>query len=163
MVINGNLSLAISTRYFHTHHHHTLAIPQTFGPGVNPNGILKTIAEDTYIHMEENVVQYLGRKGDDWKSFKYVFIYNYKNSFLLIFFRYVNVNPIWFQVGDIVKISISFFCVQIHGQKMKMMMSLKTLMILDDTIKQVIILFLFIKKLCSLLNVIFCRKLEKIM
>ena len=93
-MINGNLSLESSTRYFHTCHHHTLSIPQTFGPGVDPNEILERIAGDTctYIYMEGNVVQYLGRKGDNEKSFKYVFIYNYKNSFL--FFRHVNVNPI---------------------------------------------------------------------
>lgn len=76
--------------------------------------------------------------------------------------RYINVNPVQFQIGDIVEISITFFCVQIRGQKMKMMTSLKTLTMLDDKIRQVIF-FLFIEKLYQLINVMSCRKQETIM
>ena len=57
--------------------------------------------------------------------------------------RYINVNPVQFQIEDIMEISITFFCVQIHGQKMKMMTSLKTLTMLDDKIQQVIFFFFY--------------------
>ena len=75
--INGNLALVSSTRYFHTRHHHCLAIPQAFGPGIDPNGILERIGGNAYIYTEENVVQYLGKKSDDKKPFKYVIIHIY--------------------------------------------------------------------------------------
>ena len=51
--------------------------------------------------------------------------------------RYININPIRFQIGDIVEISIGFYCVQIRGGKMKLMSSLKSITMLNDTIRQV--------------------------
>ena len=70
--IDGNLALASSTRYFHSRHHNRSATPQAFGPGVDPHGILDKMGGETYIHTEDNVVQFLGRKTDDGKNFKYV-------------------------------------------------------------------------------------------
>ena len=39
-----------------------LLVEQPFGPGVDPNGDLERIKGNTYIHTEDNVVQYLEEK-----------------------------------------------------------------------------------------------------
>ena len=47
-------------------------VPYPFGPGVNPNGNLESLAENAYIHMEDNSIQYLQKQVDEDKSVKYV-------------------------------------------------------------------------------------------
>ncbi|KAF8798316.1 hypothetical protein BYT27DRAFT_7123499, partial [Phlegmacium glaucopus] len=114
--INGNLALACHTRYFQARCYCRSAVPQPFGPGVDPNGDLEQIGRDLFIHTEDNVVQYLARKNDTGQSLKYI-----------------NINPSQFQKGDIVEITISFFCIKTRFEKLKMMTSLKTLTLLNDT------------------------------
>lgn len=65
--IDGSAALNCHTRYF-TSHRNCLGRPvkQPFGLGVDPNGDLERIKGDTYIHMEDNVVQYMEeKKGDE--------------------------------------------------------------------------------------------------
>jgi len=49
----------------------------------------------------------------------------------------VNINPVRFQKGDIVEITVSFFCVRTRTEKFKMMASLKTLTLLNDKFREV--------------------------
>jgi hypothetical protein len=68
--IDGNLALACHTRYFRERRHCRSAVPYPFGPGVDPNKDLERLGGDLYIHTEENVVQYLGRKTDGENAIK---------------------------------------------------------------------------------------------
>lgn len=67
--INGARALACHTRYFNARRYCQSAVSLPFGPWVDPNDDLKRIAGNSYIHTEDNVVQYLGRKTDDEKSY----------------------------------------------------------------------------------------------
>jgi len=60
-----NLAMACYTRYFQSTTIYRPLFPHPFGPGVDPNGDLNRLRGDTYMHIEDNVVQYLGRKFDD--------------------------------------------------------------------------------------------------
>jgi len=62
--LHGYLALACHTRYFHARHLCQSAVAIPFGPGVDPLGVLERIAGDLYVHTEDNVVQYLGKKTD---------------------------------------------------------------------------------------------------
>jgi hypothetical protein len=139
--INGNLALACHTRYLTARRFCRSAIAQPFGPGVDPNGDLARIAGTSHIHTEDNVVQYLGIKHDSKQDIKYVYpsassIKN-NNNLTSIFVRYININPVRFQNGDIVEVTLSFFCHQTRSEKFKMMISLKTMTLLDDKIREV--------------------------
>lgn len=51
--------------------------------------------------------------------------------------RYFDINPTRFQKGDIVELAVSFLCVPIKGGKYKMITSLKTILLLDNTTREV--------------------------
>jgi len=59
--------------------------------------------------------------------------------------RYFNINPLRFQKGDIVEITISFFCVQTRSDTLKMLTSLKGLTLIDDKFREV--QFLYFKQI----------------
>jgi hypothetical protein len=63
--INGLAALACHTRYFTPRRLCLSAVQQPFSPGVDPNGDLENLKGDTYVHTEDNVVQYLGKKKKD--------------------------------------------------------------------------------------------------
>src|ERR1700719_1272840 len=48
-----------------------------------------------------------------------------------------NINPTRFQKGDIVELTVSFFCVRTRLNSLKMMTSLKSITLLDDHIQEV--------------------------
>lgn len=60
--VGENVSLSCYTRYFQARRYCRSAVKQPFGPGVDPNGDLYTLGGDSFVHTEENVVQYLGIK-----------------------------------------------------------------------------------------------------
>jgi len=57
--------------------------------------------------------------------------------------RFYNIDPSRFQKGDIVEVSISFFCVKTRSGTAKMMISLKSLILLDDSFREVKFLHCF--------------------
>jgi hypothetical protein len=59
------------------------------------------------------------------------------NIFNPEFRSYCDINPLRFQKGDIVEMTVSFFCVQTRMNKYKMITSLKSIVLLDDTIREV--------------------------
>jgi hypothetical protein len=59
--IGGELSMACHTRYFQARRQCPSAIPFPFGLGVDPNGDLERMMGCSYMHTEDNVVQYLGK------------------------------------------------------------------------------------------------------
>jgi hypothetical protein len=63
--IDGSLAFASHTRYFSARRNCRSTLPMPFGAGVDPNGDLERIGGASYVHTEDNVVQYLGRKHDD--------------------------------------------------------------------------------------------------
>ena len=65
--IDGFAALRCHTRYFTSRRNcPSRFVEQPFGPGVDPNGDLEEIKGDTYVHTEDNVVQYLEeKKGDE--------------------------------------------------------------------------------------------------
>ena len=69
-ILHEYLALACYTRYFMACRYCQSAVAIAFGLGVDPNGNLERIGGDSYIHMEDNVVQYLGIKTDEEKSLK---------------------------------------------------------------------------------------------
>ena len=78
-----NLAMACYTRYFQSTTLYRPLFPHPFGPGVDPNGDLSRLCGDTYMHTEDNVVQYLSRKFDDgvarYISFLFLFSLKLKN------------------------------------------------------------------------------------
>jgi hypothetical protein len=60
--IDGSTALACHTRYFTARRSSHFIDQQPFGPGVDPNGYLENLRGDAYIHTQDNVVQYLGKK-----------------------------------------------------------------------------------------------------
>ena len=59
LTICDNITMACYMQYFQGSHYCNTAVPYPFGPGVNPNGNLESLAKNVYIHMEENSIQYL--------------------------------------------------------------------------------------------------------
>lgn len=65
LVMEENVAMACHTRYFHATRFYKSAIPHPLGSGVDPNGDLQLLQGDSYVHTEDNVVQYLEKKFDD--------------------------------------------------------------------------------------------------
>ena len=74
LTINGILALACCTRYFIACRHCKSADSCPFELGVDPNGDLQWLAGNSYIHTEDNAVQYLGKKNSEKNLVKYVFV-----------------------------------------------------------------------------------------
>ena len=64
--------MACYMQYSQASHYCNTAVPYPFGLGLNPNGNLESLAENAYIHMEDNSVQYLQKQVDEDESVKYV-------------------------------------------------------------------------------------------
>lgn len=137
LLIDENLAMACHTRYFLRNRFCKSKKPHPFGPGVDPSGDLDRLAGNSYTHTDENDVQYLEKKVDSEKYF-FIFITSRQRCLLTLGNdRYVNINPVRFQSGDIVEVAVSFFCIQTQSNTLKMMTSLKSLTLLDDTFREV--------------------------
>jgi len=68
LLIDENISIACHTRYFSSIRHHRSTIGFPFGPDVDPNGNLEKLSGSSYIHTEDNAVQYLEEKTEDGKK-----------------------------------------------------------------------------------------------
>ena len=137
--MNGFAALGSHTRYFTSRRNCYSPIVQNFGPGVDPNGELEKLKGSNFVHTIDNIVQYLGEKqsdsGTSYVIFDFILFMNIQTR---NFQSYYDLNPVRFQKGDIVEISISFFCTQTRSGKYKMISSLKTIVLLDDTIREVL-------------------------
>lgn len=77
--IDGTAAMACHTRYFTSRRSCQSAVPQSFGLGIDPDGTLESLKGQTFIHTEDNVVQYLGTKTTGGES-SYVY---YKAIFVI--------------------------------------------------------------------------------
>ena len=57
--------------------------------------------------------------------------------FIPLNYRYFNINPFYFQKGDIVKITVSFGSVRTRSGCLKMLTLLRTLTLIDDKFREV--------------------------
>ena len=57
-------------------------------------------------------------------------------QFSNLIYSYQNVNPVRFQKGNIVELAVSFFCIPTQAKKYKMITSLKSIILLDDKIRE---------------------------
>lgn len=64
LIIEENVAMACHTRYFHPTRYSSSTPAHPFGPGVDPDGDLERLQGTSYIHTEDNAVQYLGKKFD---------------------------------------------------------------------------------------------------
>ena len=62
LVIEDNVAVACHTRYFSSARYCRSATAHPFGPGVDPNGELEKLQGTSFIHTEDNAVQYMGKK-----------------------------------------------------------------------------------------------------
>ena len=141
--IDDNAAMACYTRYFLRSHSCKSLNPRQFGPGVDPNGDLEKLQGSLYVHTEDNAVQYLGEKKTEGKSKYVALIYRKKCLLISLNGRYFNINPIRFQTGDIVEVKISFFCVPTRTKTLKMLTSLRAIVLVDDSHREVRFLAFF--------------------
>lgn len=66
--IEDNAAMACHTRYFHSTRYCRQAIAYPFGSGVDPNGDLERLQGTSYVHTEDNAVQYLEKKIDEGRT-----------------------------------------------------------------------------------------------
>ena len=85
LTIHDNITMACYMWYSQASHYCNTAVPYPFGPGVDPNGNLESLAKNVYIHMEENFVQYLQKEVDEDKSVKYVCLQSQEKAFICLF------------------------------------------------------------------------------
>ena len=68
LLIHDHLAMACHTRYFLPSRLCISLNPHPFGPGVDPNGDLEKLKGTSYVHTEDNVVQYLGKRTFEGES-----------------------------------------------------------------------------------------------
>jgi hypothetical protein len=68
LLIEDNIAMACYTRYFHAARYCRQATAYPFRPDVDPNGDLERLRGASYVHTEDNAVQYLGKKVDNGKT-----------------------------------------------------------------------------------------------
>ena len=100
-----------------------------FSTTIDPDGVLKKGITERYIHTSENVVEYYEKTtvGERTRS---EYIDNYTGHYLSLS-RYISINPVKFQYGDIVEAQVSFQTVALKGGKYKMLVVLRALTLLD--------------------------------
>jgi hypothetical protein len=70
-ILHGNLAMACYTRYFLPYRYCKSISSHPFGPGVDPEGVLRRLGGNSYIHTEDNAVQYLGKTNHAEKFVKH--------------------------------------------------------------------------------------------
>ncbi|KAF9457877.1 hypothetical protein BDZ94DRAFT_1174700, partial [Collybia nuda] len=90
------------------------ATHQPFKKLVDPKGILKAMAKESYVHTEDNDVLYTKCKTQAEGKF-----------------FYKEIGPQAFQIGDIVEIQVLFVVVPLKDEKVKMIMVLQSITLLE--------------------------------
>ena len=67
LLIDDNIAMACYTRYFNPIRHGKTTASYPFGQGVDPNGELMQLGGSSYIHTEDNAIQYLEKKIENEK------------------------------------------------------------------------------------------------
>ncbi|KAK0436088.1 hypothetical protein EV421DRAFT_1716138, partial [Armillaria borealis] len=80
---------------------------------IDPNGILRRVGNNTFIHMEDNVVQYYKRVTEDGKG------------------RYTKARPQIFRVGDIIEVQCSVVFIKTRKTSARMNLILCALAMVD--------------------------------
>jgi len=82
VTIHEHIAMACYTRYFLPYRSCKTAVRYPFGPEVDPDGVLERLGGNSFLHTEDNVVQYLGKRVDEEKYVKYWIIRKTTYSFL---------------------------------------------------------------------------------
>lgn len=75
--MDGIPALSCHTRYFTTRRDCSSTILQNFGPHVDPNGDLEKLKGEDFVHTEDNIVQYLGKKEENEETSCVIHISHY--------------------------------------------------------------------------------------
>ncbi|KAF8802170.1 hypothetical protein BYT27DRAFT_7215577 [Phlegmacium glaucopus] len=104
----------MSNRYFTPKSEAPNAVGIVLADDVDPHGNLTRAAGSGYIHTEDNQVYYFKRqvKSEDDH-------------------RFVATSPVTFQVGDIVKVQVSFAVLPLREGRLKTLMILRSISLLD--------------------------------
>ncbi|THU86706.1 hypothetical protein K435DRAFT_804899 [Dendrothele bispora CBS 962.96] len=87
--------------------------------GVDPDGVLRRMLGNGIVHTEENTVLYMKANKPDLPNLKW---------------RYQDINPANFSIGDIVEIQFTIMAVRQKQGDYKIIFVLKSLTLLDDSI-----------------------------
>ncbi|THU99877.1 hypothetical protein K435DRAFT_855240 [Dendrothele bispora CBS 962.96] len=90
-----------------------------FQDGVDPDGVLRRMLGNGIVHTEENTVLYMKANKPDLPNLKW---------------RYQDINPANFSIGDIVEIQFTIMAVRQKQGDYKIIFVLKSLTLLDDSI-----------------------------
>ncbi|KAF6747794.1 hypothetical protein DFP72DRAFT_821263, partial [Ephemerocybe angulata] len=115
----GHESVESHSRYFTDRFLVPYEKNQPFLPGVDPHHVLRKIQPDDFIHGQDNIVEYcvrnMGTKGPTYDA----------------------CDPSLFKVGDVVEVAFSFVGVPIKDKRMRVILQLRGLTLLDNTIRKV--------------------------
>ncbi|KAF8327492.1 hypothetical protein F5887DRAFT_1077138 [Amanita rubescens] len=91
----------------------------TFSSEIDPYGILTSFENSSYIHSDNNIVEYFERTIlDDGEK------------------KYMKISPVRFQIGDIVEVQMTFTLVPVFGNEYKMVSILRSMTMLDSLFSQ---------------------------
>lgn len=132
-------ALDISNRLFTLQNSEGDMSPVPFAVGVDPEGILASIAGDKWVHTEDNAVMYfkLGTRHDGKpKSVVFDLIIH---ELTHIFHRYTPIKPADFKIGDLVEAQFSPLTVRRRGKNEvhSFKLVLRALTLLDDVYSKV--------------------------
>ncbi|KAF5340765.1 hypothetical protein D9611_007529 [Ephemerocybe angulata] len=114
----GHQSLEVHSRYFTDRALVPYEKNQAFLPGVDPFDVLRKLQPDEFIHAADNVVEYCVRAVANGST------------------TYGPCEPSVFKVGDVVEVAFSCVGVPIKGQRMRILLQLRGLTLLDNTIRK---------------------------
>jgi hypothetical protein len=125
-------AIDMANRYMTDRHDMGNVNPIDIPASVDPKGELTKLMGEEYVHLPENQVTYFELVGCDG-------IYKYSgpilktrtNTYLLKQYRNRRIDPIAFRTGDIVEAQFTFSVVAILGKRYKMLLTLRSLMLLD--------------------------------
>ncbi|KAH6911642.1 hypothetical protein BKA70DRAFT_1423401 [Coprinopsis sp. MPI-PUGE-AT-0042] len=115
-MFGSHFAIEANTRYF-THRNTVSADVQQvdFLEGVDPEGSLGRLMGEDFVHTEDNRVEYFQINVDlDGKE------------------RYLRVSPSIFRIGDIVEAALAFVCVPLKNGRMKAVITLRALALLNQ-------------------------------
>ncbi|KAF5353590.1 hypothetical protein D9758_013781 [Tetrapyrgos nigripes] len=113
---SGHVGITASCRYFTVGQNALGKQNVPFQDGVDPDQVLQSFLKDGVAHTEENDMLYMkaSKPGNKW--------------------RYTDVQPSAFTIGDIVEIQFTVIAVRQHNDTYKMIMILKSILLLNDSV-----------------------------